>query len=647
MRPVSPLLALLLAAGSSLHAEPTSVAIDLASPGPIFTNVPVTLELVARNESGSVDDSYDGFVLLDGAWRRSSDGDLAPLTTAGPLVNGRLTLPNVLVLDDNGSPSGTITARIQGVELEGNITRTVFPGFLTLLPALVAISLALLSRQVILSLFCGIWVGAILLHDLDPLRAFLRTTDTYLVGSLADDDHAHIVLFSLSLAGMIGVVMATGGMRGVVELVSRYARTRRSGQLSTWLLGCLIFFDDYTNSLLDGNTMRPFTDRLRISREKLSFVVDATAAPVATIGVISTWTAYQVGVIDDVLEKVPGDHDPAYVFFLRSIPFAVYSFLMLLLVLLVGWPLRDIGPMRAAERRCRDTGAVLREGARPLAEPDAERSNPSESPPPPRWINAALPIACLVFFTVLGLWSTGVEALDDTRAPKLRDIIGNADSYRALLWSSLGASVVAILLGLVQRQRLSTLLDSWVGGARSLVFALMVLVLAWAISRMSRDVGAGHYVASLARDVLSGELVPVIAFVTAGVIAFATGTSYGTMAILVPILLPLAFSLSDGDEAVALATAAAVLGGSVFGDHCSPISDTTVLSSMACGADHIDHVRTQLPYALLVAAVSVPCYVLLGFGRPWWLVLPVGAGALVALFLLLSRRPQETPNGER
>jgi Na+/H+ antiporter NhaC len=170
----------------------------------------------------------------------------------------------------------------------------------------------------------------------------------------------------------------------------------------------------------------------------------------------------------------------------------------------------------------------------------------------------------------------------------------------------------------------------------------MVLVLAWAISQVSKDVGAGHYVASLAQGVLSAEYVPVIAFIAAGAIAFATGTSYGTMAILMPILLPLAFTLSatggSASDLIGLATTAAILGGSVFGDHCSPISDTTVLSSMACGADHIDHVRTQLPYALLVAGVSLPCYVMIGYGWAWWIVLPLGAVAIAALFFALSSR---------
>jgi Na+/H+ antiporter NhaC len=436
-----------------------------------------------------------------------------------------------------------------------------------------------------------------------------------------------------------------------VELVSRLARGARSGQISTWLLGTLIFFDDYANVLIVGNTMRPFTDRVRISREKLAFIVDATAAPVATIGVISTWTAYQIGVIGDVLPHVGQETDAPYLYFLRSIPGSFYSFCMLFLVFLSAVTLRDFGPMRRAELRCRRTGKVLRDGAQPLLDPTLDRLGDSDDVIP-RWYNAVLPIACVIGFTIVGLYATGVAALPEAERGEasLQAIIGASDAYRSLLWAALGATAVAGILALFQGFRLDTIVSSWVSGARSLVIAAMILVLAWAMSDVCKELNTGGYVASITGDILSARAVPALAFVAAGAIAFATGTSYGTMGILIPILLPLVYQLGRdaGLETVVVdragvATLAAILGGSVFGDHCSPISDTTVLSSMASGADHIDHVRTQLPYALLAALVCLPSYALVGWGVPLVVLLPVSLVLVTVAFFWLSRSTEVDP----
>ena len=265
----------------------------------------------------------------------------------------------------------------------------------------------------------------------------------------------------------------------------------------------------------------------------------------------------------------------------------------------------------------------------------------------PHWYNAAIPIACVIGFTMLGLYATGLEGLsaDQRSAARLSDIIGQADAYKALLWAAIGASIVAALLAVVHGQRTAEVISSWVRGVKSLTLAVMILLLAWSISSVCIEIHTADYVASITQDLLSARLVPALAFLTAGVIAFSTGTSYGTMGILIPIFLPLAYRLAATAELVdplvdriGLATLAAVLGGSVFGDHCSPISDTTVLSSMASGADHIDHVRTQLPYALLAAVICLPCYLLIGLGLPVPVVLGGGAIALVGLFRFLAKR---------
>jgi Na+/H+ antiporter NhaC len=632
------LLAAPLQADDAAGTErPSGFAVRFDTEGPLLRELPVGVSITALASDGTTLRAFTGTVEVEGLVS-ASDG--SEVERAGPFVDGvyRFAIEEHPVL----APSGTVRVSLAGEAAAGSATRRTLSRVTTLLPPLAAIVLALLTRQVLLSLFAGVWIGAALLEG-DILGAFLRSVDRFVVEALADVGHAHIVIFSLSLAGMVGILHANGGIRGLVVLISRWARGRRSAQVATWLLGCLIFFDDYANSLIVGNTMRSYTDRVRISREKLAFIVDATAAPVATIGVISTWTAYQLGLIDPVLEALATGVREPYLFFLSSIPFSYYSFFMLFLVFLSAVTLRDFGPMRRAEARAHETGAVLREGAQPLVDAGYERAAETNEPPP-RWANAVIPIVTLVGTTLGGLWVTGRAALSAEAEPTLHQVIGAADAYRALLWASVVASAAAAGLSLLQGQKVEAVVSSWLDGVRSLVLAVVILLLAWSVSSVCAELRTGDAVASLVPDLVGPQLLPAISFVVAGAVAFATGTSYGTMGILIPILLPLVYRLGSANDvpmesldALGFATLASVLGGAVFGDHCSPISDTTVLSSMASGADHIDHVRTQLPYAMLVAAVSVPAYLLAGFGVHPALVLVLGVAAVLALFLLLAR----------
>lgn len=525
------------------------------------------------------------------------------------------------------------------------------PGFTTLLPPLVAIVFALLTRQVLLSLFCGVWVGAALVFEANPFTSFLRALDHYVLGALADKDHGSILLFSLSLGGLVGILTASGAIRGVVEKLAERARSGRSGQTITAVLGCLIFFDDYANALIVGNTMRPLSDRLRTSREKLAFLVDATAAPIATLGIISTWTAYQLGLVAEVLPGLDFDPAPApYLFFLGAIPFSFYSLLMILLVFSSAVSGRDFGPMHRAESRAQRTGDVLREGAQPLVGGELEELATQQAKPA-HWALGVVPIVCVVLFTLIALYRTGVDRLQAVGEVeyRLRDVIAAADAFRSLLWASFGASIVAGVLALSRRMAISKVIEAWVSGARSLVLAAMTLLLAWSISAACNELRTGEYVLSITRGELPAHAIPALSFLAAGLIAFATGTSYGTMGILVPVLLPLSGSLAadaglDASLRLTLcqATTAAILGGAVFGDHCSPISDTTVLSSMAAGSDHIDHVRTQLPYALLIAAVCLPSYWAIGLGVNALIVVPLAAVVVIAVFRGLSARTDES-----
>jgi Na+/H+ antiporter NhaC len=531
----------------------------------------------------------------------------------------------------------------------------VIPGWLTLLPPLLAIALALLFRQVVPALLAGIWIGAWTVAG-GPLSGGLRTIDGYIVDALTDPDHVAIVVFTLLLGGMVGVISRSGGTLGLVEVLARRATTPRRGQLTTWAMGLLVFFDDYANTLLVGNTMRPVTDRLRISREKLAYIVDSTAAPVAAIALVSTWIGYEVSLIGDKLEDLGSDRNP-YILFLQSLPYNFYPILALVFGLLVAWTMRDWGPMLKAERRAW-SGQVLADGAVPLADFDSTALAPPEGKPR-RWINAALPVGLVLVVTFLSLWITGRNSLlADGDAfgsvpfwklgmEGLGGVFSAGASFDSLLYGSMAGCLAALALALGQRiVSLADGLTAWVNGMKSMMVAMVILVLAWSIGDACQDLQTGRFIADLLSDSLHPGWLPAMTFLLAAVIAFSTGTSWGTMALLIPFAIEAAFGVTThgGLDAAAtdnilFGTVSSVLAGALFGDHCSPISDTTVLSSMSSGCDHVDHVRTQLPYALVVAGVALVLgYVPAGFGLNPLICLGLGAAALFGLLRLLGRR---------
>lgn len=522
-------------------------------------------------------------------------------------------------------------------------------GWLSLLPPVLAIALALLTRQVLLSLLLGVWAGAWVLTG-NPAIAFLRTGDQFLVGALADRSHASIVLFSTILGGMVGVLSRSGATEGIVHWLGRRVRGRRGAQVATSAMGTVIFFDDYANTLLVGSTMRPLTDRLRVSREKLAWLVDSTSAPVTTVAFISTWVGFEVGLIQEAMTRL-GQQGEAYTFFLQTIPYAYYPLLTLLLVYLVPLSGRDWGPMLQAERRALRTGQVLRPGARPASDQPLPTAGPAGAPPAHPLL-AGLPILAVLLVTALGLYFDGQTkaVAAGNAAPTLREVLNLADSFAVLMWAALGGATLAVLLQVgSRRQTLSQALDGFVEGAKAMLIAVCILVLAWSLSAVCDALGTATFLVDACRGVLSARLLPLLTFLIAAAVSFATGTSWGTMAILMPLVYPLGAQLPvaaglapDVALHVHLAATSAVLAGAVFGDHCSPVSDTTIMSSLATGSDHIDHVRTQLPYALLVAAISAICgYLPVGMGLSPWLTLPLGAGALVAAWLVLGRRVEE------
>ncbi|MBN2430757.1 MAG: Na+/H+ antiporter NhaC family protein [Acidobacteria bacterium] len=545
-----------------------------------------------------------------------------------------------LVLSGTGREALVFTigeARIQR-EIE------LIPGILTILPSLLAIFLAFITRQVILSLLVGVWLGAFFIYDFNPITSFYRLADTVIIGALNDIDHLMILVFSLMLGGMVGIISRAGGTYGIVNLVARYARTPRSAQTATWFMGLLIFFDDYSNTLLVGNTMRAFTDRLKISREKLSYIVDSTAAPVTCIAVITTWIGTEIGLINDLnLPSVDGFHT-----FISALPYNFYPFLAILMVLFIATLQRDFGPMLQAEQRARSTGKLLADTAVPLVD-DELNAIAAADDVPPRWYNAVIPIVTVIVVIIVGLYIDGRAALGTAGSDaSLSNIFGAANSLKVLMWGSFTGVFVAAGLVLVQRLLdLRTVVESWLTGLKSMTIAMIILVLAWSLTSICMELKTASFVAFITKDLLSAHLLPLMTFVIAAFIGFATGTSWGTMGILVPIVLPLSLQLAEVQglpgiiaESVFLSTVAAVLSGSVFGDHCSPISDTTIMSSMASGSDHIDHVRTQLPYAALAGVTAcIMGYLPAGYGIPPLISLAISVTFLFIFLKLFGKDP--------
>ncbi len=541
---------------------------------------------------------------------------------------------------------------LAGPDNTGQTSGGVVGSWLSILPPVLAIGLALWTRQVVVALMLGVWTGAVLLTG-NPFTAALRVGDQYLVGALADRDHAAIVLFSTILGGMVGVLSRSGATTGIVHFLRRRVNGRRGVQTATAAMGTLIFFDDYANTLLVGSTMRPLTDRLRISREKLAWLVDSTAAPVTSVAVISTWIGFEVGLIQEAMARM-GDGGMAYTFFLRTIPFSFYPLLTLFLVYFVSLSGRDFGPMLRAEQRTWRTGQVLGPGARPASDLPAASGVLDEGVEvrSGRMIHpllAGIPILAVILTTALGLYFGGLARAHEAGIgqPGLRAILNHADSFQVLMWAALTGAVLAVVVAVAgSKLSLGQAMDGFVEGARAMLIAVIILILAWSLSAVCANLDTAGFLVNIANGFLSARILPAVVFVLAAAVSFATGTSWGTMAILMPLVYPLGAQLpvSAGyDPAVVttihLAAVRAVLAGAVFGDHCSPISDTTIMSSLASGSDHVDHVRTQMPYALTVATVAVVCgYLPAGFGVSPWISLAVGALVLAGVMAKLGRK---------
>ena len=557
-----------------------------------------------------------------------------------------------------------------------------------LLPALIAILLAVLTRQVVPALVVAVFVGAYMMVPCLPadhayanlgsiVAGFRLASENYILGAIVDSSdgygHAKIVMFTLLIGFMVGVMGRNGGTAGMVKVVVGKTESPRRGALTAWLAGLVVFFDDYANTMIVGPTMRSVFDRLKISRAKLAYIVDSTAAPVASIALVGTWVGAEIGFIQQGLNIVADQGEPlldaqsnvlsGMGVFLNSIAYRFYPILALVLVFLVSITGRDFGPMRRSQQKSASR-----------IDPDStppETQNGDGAPTSGKWWLGMVPIAVLVLSTVGVLIVSGLRAEDTVRMmqetgpgglsawaqlpwwEKASLIVGNADSYLSIFYGAVLAALTVTILTMSARVcSTRDAVDAGLDGMSRMFPAIVILILAWSLSAVLQTLKLGDVAGDQLRAMdFPVQWLPLVVFICAALISFATGTSWGTLGILCPITVTIAADLIGTlDPAQGLnllyASVGSVLAGAVFGDHCSPISDTTVLSSIAAGCPHEEHVWTQLPYAVItaIAAMGLGDVLCSVYQQPWYYGMAAGAALLVLVVFVVGR--PATPNLE-
>ena len=497
--------------------------------------------------------------------------------------------------------------------------------FWSLLPPIIAIALALITKEVYSSLFIGILVGGLLYSNFAFETTVLHVFNDGIVASVTDSYNMGILIFLVILGTMVCLMNKAGGSAAFGRWAEKNIKSRVGAQLASILLGCLIFIDDYFNCLTVGSVMRPITDKHNISRAKLAYIIDATAAPICIIAPISSWAAAVAGFAED---------GQGFNLFLRAIPYNYYA--LLTIVMMVGLVVMkvDFGMMRTFERNAIETGDLF-SGSNPYA--SAEEDVPEDKG---RVLDLVLPVVMLIICCVIGMIYSGgfFEGEDFITA------FSNSDASVGLMLGSAFALVFSFVYFLIRRSMsFKDMMSCIPDGFKAMVPAIMILTFAWSLKAMTDSLGAKYFVRDFVRTSATGiqMLLPVIVFVIGCLLAFATGTSWGTFGILIPIVQNV-FSM---DNPMAIICISACMAGAVCGDHCSPISDTTIMASAGAQCDHVNHVSTQLPYAITCAAVSGVTYLIAGIlvsaGAPGILGLPIGIVLMLATLVVIKRREEK------
>ncbi len=520
--------------------------------------------------------------------------------------------------------------------------------WVSVLPPLIAITLAIITTRLFLSL--GVAVGAgLLLSWIHPLlnkeEITLKSLGFEVVWfvravTVSNDGidlfNFWVILFVLFMMSMISVVIASGGIASVITILSHLAKGPRTTQVITAVMGTIIFIGDYSNAMLVGPTMRPITDKYKVSREKLAYIVDSTSAPIAGLAFVSTWIGYEVGLFNAVAENI-GLNSDGYSMFFDALPFRFYCILTIIFVLINTISGRDYGMMRSAQNRARDTGNVSEPDAKVMGGISSDINTVNTNT---QILSAVIPLTLLFSMILGGLWIDGNGSGSVFSLTSWRNALSDANNVKVLASSAITSFVAAILCGLVfSKMSIPQISKAVKEGLSGTLLPIAIILCAWGIKASCDRLSTDAYIASLLSDVVSPLWFPALVFVVASLTSFATGTSWGTMAILIPTAIPVAYVLDGNMYGITtIICLGAVLDGAIFGDHCSPISDTTILSAIVSSCDPMHHVRTQMPYALTVAVIALICgYLPAALGLPSWLGILIGTGGIILLYVGLSR----------
>jgi Na+/H+ antiporter NhaC len=495
-------------------------------------------------------------------------------------------------------------------------------GVWSLVPPLVAVILAIVTRKVVISLFFSVWVGGLIFNGGNPFAA-VASSFTWMMEVMTDGWNARFLVLVAFLGIGAAFMYKVGGSYALVRSLESKINTRRRAQMFGWILGIVVFFNDYVNSVIAGNASKDINAKYRVSKEKFAYILDATAAPMATIGPVSDWIGFQVSLIGAAFLSMSFVDTQPYFAFLSSIQWNFYSVLSLVAVpiFILG---KDFGPMAKAEMRALETGKLIEDGAVPLSSVEMDLGEPINQEKANIWF-FILPLITLIGVGVWALWYTG----GGPEGKNLMDALADTQVDVALQWAAFAMTLVGVILAIIQKFSFKDIEDTVMGGIRTMLPALIIMILAWSIGTVTDALGTADFVVESTQNWMSPALLPFLIFVICMFISFSTGTSWGTMAIMTPIGIPLAYSI--GGLPLIHIVIGAIFAGAIFGDHCSPISDTTVMASIFAGSDHIAHVKTQVPYALLVAGISAVLYLVSSFLPIGWLLMIIG---IVALFIL-------------
>lgn len=468
-------------------------------------------------------------------------------------------------------------------------------GFLSLVPPILAIILAIITRNVIISLFSGVYIGVLFIVGGRPLEATMTTIGDFLFPQLTDSYNAAVLVLLFFIGGFVALMEKSGGGAALAEKSTKLINTRAKAQVSAWLGGIIIFFSDLGTPLIVGPVFEKIFDKLKVSREKLAWILDSTSSPVAVLIPFIGWGVYIMGLMKkefDNMELAISEFDA----FLQVIPFQFYAILTVLMIPLIAFTKLDFGPMAKAEYRIQTTGQLYWPNSTPLRKPEKEKLVNQQNS---RAIMVWLPLLVL-FTTLFGLLISKGFPFEPVPGEDFRIALSTAYLFAAV--------TLALLMIGFKVKKFGEVVDIYTSGMQKMVYVTVTLVLAWALGKVISEMGTAEYVVELLQGKIPGFIIPALLFLVGVGMSLASGSSWGTFAIMLPIAIPMAVGL----DAPMMVCIGAVLSGGIFGDHCSPISDTTILSSTGAGADHIDHVKTQIYYASVNAVIALIGFIIAG-----------------------------------